>query len=482
MIKFNNVSYTYPTGNACITNLNLHIKQGEFIVLCGKSGCGKTTVTRIINKLIPFFYEGKLTGEVLIKGQDIKEESISDMVSICGSVFQNPKSQFFNMETDGELAFGCENLQLSKEEILARMERTIKILNLEKLMKRSVFELSGGEKQQIACGSIYATNPEIYVFDEPSSNLDTMAIKRLANVLMMLKQQGKTVIIAEHRLHFLLDLADRFLYFDNGHLAQEYTSEKLKALSPKDLSSLGLRTINLNNLQFIKKDSPIENETVISIKNLIYKRKKSNILDIKNLNIPKNSILAIIGHNGAGKTTLAQVMCGFIKAKGTIEFAGKALKPKQRILKSYMVMQDVNRQLFCESVLKEVQLGAVNQQEEYIVDLLNSMNLEMFKDRHPASLSGGQKQRVAICASIAAQKDIVIFDEPTSGLDYIGMKNLCDLISNTANNNLANLIITHDLELILGCCTHVLEINKKEIYPLDDKGINVLRTYLESSL
>ncbi|MFI3257230.1 MAG: ABC transporter ATP-binding protein [Spirochaetales bacterium] len=480
MVKINNVTYRYSveSDEYSIKNLNLHIKKGEFIVLCGRSGCGKTTVTRLINGLIPHLYEGEMLGTVEVAEKNTKDVELSDLAGICGSVFQSPKSQFFNTDTTGELAFGCENLHLSKEEIGQRLEKAIKELSLGKLTNRDIFKLSGGEKQQIACGSIYATDPEIYVLDEPSSNMDAGAIVRFKNILQTLKNQGKTVIISEHRLYFLMDLADKFLYFSDGELKETFTPNQLHKFSTEELTLHGFRTTDLEKI--MPANTKYESSDNIELKEIICTRAGKNVLEIQNLLLPTKSIIAIIGENGAGKSTFAEVLTGLLKAKGTVIFNAKPIKPKQRTEKSYMVMQDVNRQLFENSVQSEITLGAKKENKERAEQFMQSMDISEFKNRHPASLSGGQKQRVAICAAIAAEKEIMVYDEPTSGLDYRGMKNLCDVILSQQEKHATTMIITHDMELILGCCTHVLHLSEgtvKDFYTMNDDGLSKLKDF-----
>lgn len=480
MIHINHVTYRYSTeSDACsIKNLDLHIQKGEFVVLCGRSGCGKTTVTRLINGLIPHLYEGETIGEVTVAGKEVKEVELSDLASVCGSVFQSPKSQFFNTDTTGELAFGCENLNFSKEETGRRMAQTVRNLSLEDLMDRDIFKLSGGEKQQIACGSICATNPEVYVLDEPSSNMDASAIMRFKRILKTLKEQGKTIVISEHRLYFLMDLADRFLYFADGVLQAGYTPAQLAQFSQAELAAHGFRTTDLAAVQ--AQPLPCQSHQSITLQNILCVRDGKTVLDIPRLSLPEQSIIAIIGENGAGKSTFAEVLTGLLKAKGEVRIGGQMQKPKARTEKSYMVMQDVNRQLFENSVEGEIQLGATAQNAAQVNVLMQQMDIAEFATRHPASLSGGQKQRVAICAAIAAEKELMIYDEPTSGLDFKGMQNLCQLILAQQQKHRVTMIITHDMELILGCCTHVLHLSKGKctaLYSLDAAGVQALKEF-----
>lgn len=483
MIEVENVNFTYVrSGGNCLKEISFQADKGEFIVLCGRSGCGKTTLTRALNGLIPHFYEGTFEGSVKVGELNISQADLSKTAELIGSVFQNPGSQFFHIDTDGELAFGCENLAMEPEEIRSNVKRSVKTLELEALTGRNLFELSGGEKQQIACGSVYATNPQVYVLDEPSSNLDARAIRRLKRTLALLKKMGKTVIISEHRLYYLMELADRFFYMEQGEIKHIYLPDEMKRLPDEVRVKLGLRTLFLEQVSLFK-GSCENGEIAMEIAGLRCRRKKAEVLNIEYLAIPSHAVVAVVGENGAGKSTFAECVSGLLKCKGQVRVRGQVLKPRERVKNSYIVMQDVNYQLFCGSVSEEITLGTTKEQKKKETELLVSMDLVPFREKHPASLSGGQKQRVAICAAICAEKQWMFYDEPTSGLDYDGMHRFCTLLWNNRNNALASWVITHDLELIMGCCTHVLHLEQgqvKAFYELDmEHGDKLKQAFME---
>ena len=218
-----------------------HIETGKFIVLCGQSGCGKSTLLRCINHLIPEFYEGELKGFCLIDGKDIVELGIGEVGRMVASVFQDPRSQFFTVNSSSEVAFGLENFGLSQAKMVYRVNEGFKKFELEYLKDRAVFELSSGERQLIAILSAWALDTDIIVMDEPTANLDQRAISKLSTMLSELKKEGKTIVVSEHRLHYLAGLADEYWYLDSGKLLKCYNQEEMLRLTEDELADMGLR-------------------------------------------------------------------------------------------------------------------------------------------------------------------------------------------------------------------------------------------------
>ena len=476
MIDFQNVSFSYgeESSGGGIRNVNLTINTGEFVLLTGESGCGKTTITRLVNGLVPHYYEGNLEGDVLLDGKSVSDTPLYDLAAMVGSVFQNPKSQFFNVDTDSELAFACENLGYPQEDILKRIDRTVSDYHIEDLMGRSVFALSGGEKQKIACASSSVLLPGIMVLDEPSSNLDMAAIDDLRQVLSLWKKQGKTILIAEHRLYYLHDLADRVLYVKDGEIEREYTPAEFDSLSDGTRKEMGLRPFSLSKL---KPANQYQAHTAkqMEFQNFCfaYKKREPESLHIPSAELPVGETIAIIGLNGAGKSTLARCICGLEKKCGLLQVDGKTLDWKARLKHCYMVMQDTSHQLFTESVTDEVLLSIDNEDETVVDKILKQFDLLEYKDRHPLSLSGGQKQRVAIASAIVSNREIIVFDEPTSGLDLKHMREVARSLKSLADQGKTLLVITHDPELVMAGCSYVVHMEKgqiKESYPLDESG------------
>lgn len=473
MFKIENLNFSYNNSNENnLSDINLNIKRGEVILLCGESGCGKTTLTRFLNGLIPNFFTGDIYGKVYFNDTLVMHLPIYKIAEHIGSVFQNPKTQFFNVDTTSELVFGCENLGIDEEEIKNRLDVVVNDFNIEDLLEKNIFKLSGGEKQKIACASVSAVYPDVLVLDEPSSNLDSESSWSLEEIIRKWKDQGKTVIIAEHKLFFLPNVVDRAIFLKDGKINSQWSIDEFKTMNHREL---GLRQLSLENISAKRKDYYSNNLEFLELRNFNFKYGNTSALDIDNLKIPKNEIIAIIGKNGAGKSTFANCLCGLKRScKGELLYDNNALKRKDRLKKTYMVMQDVNHQLFSESVLDEVLLSMDEENIGLAEDILTNLNLIHLKDVHPMALSGGEKQRVAIASAIASGKEILIFDEPTSGLDLKNMMKVCENLRYLQSIGVSSFIITHDYELIMETCSHILHMENGKIidnYKIDEEKL-----------
>lgn len=467
MIDIEDASFTYPSEErCCLKGVDLHIARGECVLLCGKSGCGKTTVTKLVNGLIPHFVEGEIRGKITVAGMDVAGTEMYKLSQKVGSVFQNPKTQFFNIDSDSELAFGLENQGLDPDLIRGRIDETVKQLRVEGLLGRSLFEMSGGERQLLAFASVHTISPDVYVLDEPSANLDQSAIDQLRERLMTVKHQGKTVLVAEHRLYYLLDIIDKAVYMDGGEVRETFGRDELSALSTKERKERGLRTMEAPRTkeELVSDDPGRPPHQDLEVKDLCCRYKKMTILDGVSLAASGGDIIGVLGENGAGKTTLMRCLAGLLKEHGGhICIDGGRAVPRQRIRHHYMIMQDVGHQLFTESVLDECLLSDEDVPEEIVQEVLGEASLLELRDRHPMELSGGQKQRLAIATGVLSNKKVLIFDEPTSGLDYLNMCNVSNTIKRLAGSGRIIFVVTHDMEFLEAACNRGIIIDRGKI-------------------
>ena len=459
MIKFENVNVTMQ-GKRILSDINLEIQDGEFVLICGESGCGKTTMTKLINGLIPHFVRDvSVDGTITVCGKNVAEMPMYEIAELVGSVFQNPRTQFFYTNSNAEMAFGLENRGVEPEYIRKRIKNTINELDIEKLEDRDVFSMSGGEKQLLAFASVYAMNPQIYVLDETSANLDIAAMEKLSERMKVIKEKRHTVVVAEHRLAWIQKFADRIIYMKEGRIEQEFISDEFKALSDLKRKQMGLRSIVPEQIQ-IPEITGNSEDAVLQICNLSCKRKKQMIFQNISLFARAGDIIGITGKNGAGKSTFCNCLCGLLKPKGgEILYQGKKLSEKARTKLFGMVMQEVNHQLFSDSVKNECLLANEEASEQEIRELLEKFDLEEYAEYHPMILSGGQRQRLAICQAVMGEKKLLIFDEPTSGLDFRHMCQVEKLMKQLSEEKYIIIVVTHDYEFLNRACKRYIRIN-----------------------
>lgn len=480
MIQFQNVSFSYSDQQSSMTgvqNIDLTIPEGQCVLLCGASGCGKSTLLKLINGLIPNYFEGTLSGSVMVNGQSVADTPLYALSRQVGTVFQNPKTQFFNVDVASEIVFGAENQGVPQAMLQSRLEETLHNLRLEHLRDSSIFELSGGEKQKVAFASVYHMNPDIYLLDEPSSNLDAAAIGDLKAYLHRLKAEGKTVVIAEHRLYYCMDFVDRVIYLNEGKIQQDIPIQDFRALSRKTREGMGLRTIDLREICPRENKAPTE-DGMLTVRGLTVSRKKREILKDISFSANLGEIIGIAGENGAGKTTLLRTLCALHREyEGEVLWDQKPLREKQRCSQSYMVMQDVNYQLFADSVEAECSFAIKNPDPQTIDDTIRRLGLEPMRQRHPNTLSGGQKQRLAVAVSMVCGKQVLVFDEPTSGLDLRSMEKVSELIRSLARQAVV-FVVTHDYEFLCETCTRMIQLADGTIsldVPVCSQNISQLR-------
>lgn len=450
MIRLRNLSFHYEGADRnSLEDISLTIQKGEFVVLTGESGCGKTTLTRILNGLCPQFYDGRVTGDYLLDGKEALNMSLDELGINIGNVFQDPRSQFFTTNTTDEIVMAMETRNYPLALMQERLDEVSSFLHLERLLDRSVFGLSSGECQKIAIAAATATHPKVLVLDEPSANLDAESTVNLANLLKSLKEAGITIVVSEHRLHYLAKLADRLIVMKNAGIKACYCAKEVLSIPSEQMIDMGLRLFQLPQ-KMINNPSPSETN-FLKVSDISFSRPKRGIIKNASLFSAQGRVIAITGANGTGKSTLCKVISGILRENsGSINLKGKALKVRQRLKQTFFVGQDADYQLYTSNVWDELTLNlkmtpALKSRAEQI---LQQLNLSEFKMRHPISLSGGQKQRVLLAAALLRNRPILILDEPTSGLDGRHMRITAKILQQISEQHICVLLITHDMEFI----------------------------------
>lgn len=457
MTTLSHVTFAYALGegegaprSGGVMDIDLEFAPGQFVLITGPSGCGKSTILKLLNGLIPELFSGDLSGKVTLAGHETTSTDIQSLGRCAGMVFQNPRSQFFTANVIEELAFASENAGEAPEVIARRIEDAADTWALADFLDRDLTKLSGGQAQLVASAVATAGPQHILLLDEPTSNLSVEMIGRFAAALGELKGRGWTIVCAEHRVYPFREIADRVVRLAGGRVVEVCGANEFYSRSDVERRAMGLRTLKAPDAGILGEGSDRSGTTAAVVAdNLTFSYGDREVLDIDSLTLYPGQVTSLEGPNGAGKTTLARVLIGLADASaGRISFAGKDAGKHMRQARSVLVMQDVNRQLFGQSVRAEMRIGGVEVSDERIDGVLAALDLNELADRHPMTLSGGQKQRLVIACSLVADKELYVFDEPTSGVDYAQLRSISEEIRALAARGKTVLIISHDLEFI----------------------------------
>lgn len=517
IIEIENLTYYYPDEvKPALDNINLRLREGEFVLLAGGSGSGKSSLVRALSGLIPDFYGGKIAGAVKLDGADIKAMERSEVVRKVGMVFQDPESQLVMTTVEQELAFGMENLGLAPELMKRRIMEVSGALSLQEYLPENIPSLSGGLKQKTLLASILAMQPEVLILDEPTSQLDPVAGEEILTVVRRLNEDnGITVILIEQRLERCYHLADRILIMDEGKIILDSTDRAAAAewavqqespfvpplvrlfaqtgIAPlpltvkegrqalkelyrykdtldEDLVSAVSRNTEITEEPEEEKVLPAAPAPLLEVQQLwfMYGNGREALKNI-NLTLRPGDFLVIMGENAAGKTTLLKIIRGLLPpSRGRALLSGGPVS--ERMVEELAagvgyLAQNPNDYLFQPTVREEIAFTLRNlglYSEERVGQVLERFDLKPYAELNPRDLSTGERQRVALAAVLAADPPLILLDEPTRGLDYEMKARLGEMLSALRREGRAIIVVTHDVEFAAEYAKQILFLSRGE--------------------
>ena len=504
IIRIKNVNFVYDGSHRrAIADINLEVYKGEFLVITGPTGAGKSTLCQCLNGIIPHFTQGVMTGSVNVVGMDTREHPVYEMAPHIGLVFQDADAQLFGMTVEEDIVFGPSNLGYDYETCMSRINKALKDLHIEHLRERKPQELSGGQKQSVAISGVYAMLPDIIIFDEPTSMLDPWGKQNVFSIIKDInKVYGITIVLVEHEMNHIAKYADRVCVMDRGKIVLCGSTQEVFSKTAR-LSELGMnvpQAIELGNL--LKEDGVIQDvplsadtlieqlqtlpdmpsvpqsiiaapippacgEPIIEAKNLQFSYLgEGNQLDSVSVSFQKGDFAAVIGQNGAGKTTLMRSIIGLLKPQsGEILVLGRDIRENTVAELSATVgyvFQNPDEQIFTDSVLDELNFGPDNlgrsrqDSAPLVEEVLSEVGLTHYQNTWPKYLSKGERQRLSMGAIITMNPEVIIVDEPTTGQDWRETLWIMDLLKKMNERGKTILIITHNMEIVNRYCNRVL--------------------------
>ncbi len=473
------VSFRYREREmTAIRNISFAAVPGEILLIAGASGCGKTTLIRCINGLIPRSYKGDCSGRILLNGESTSGWALSRISQKIGTVLQDPERQILGTKVLHEVAFGLENLNMPRSEILPRVDEALDFLNISYLRDRDTFNLSGGEKQKVALAGVLAMRPSILLLDEPLASLDPASALETLGMVRRLADEGMTVLLIEHRFEDVLRIhPERVMYMASGEIkylgplagfekVADYHEVKLPAgvvceRASRDPAPPALKILPGVGALSVDGAAPLVRFDQVAFG---YEA-ETEVLHGINLDIKAGDVIAVLGPNGAGKTTFVKHAIGLLKPRsGRVLVDGRdthSASVAQIAATLGYVFQSPSHMLFAPSVREELSFGPKNlkhskdQVEKEVKQALEIVNLVEFEKDPPLALSFGQQKRVSIAAILAMRSRILVMDEPTAGQDYKNYMSFMDAILQLPGFE-AILFITHDVDLAVIFANRVL--------------------------
>lgn len=494
-----NLSFRYrDRQGAAIHHLSFTANPGEVLLIAGASGCGKTTLIRCINGLIPRSYKGEMSGKVAVFGEDVSGWKLSQISQKIGTVLQDPERQILGTKVLNEVAFGLENLGMPRDEIFSRVDEALNFLKISHLRSRETFNLSGGEKQKVALAGILAMRPSIILLDEPLASLDPASAQDTLDAVRTLADQGMSILMVEHRVEDVLRIKpERVMFMSDGEIRYlgdvaglskivNYREVKLPAEDIVERAKRDPAPVKIQVLPGVTRSGPSEGESLVKFEDVAFGYESGvEVLHGINLQINRGDVIAVLGPNGAGKTTFVKHAIGLLKPKSGRVFVGgrdthEASVAEIASMLGY-VFQSPSHMLFAPTVHDELAFGPTNmkhakeQIEQEVKEALRIVNLSEKENDPPLALSFGQQKRVSIAAILAMRSRILVMDEPTAGQDYQNYMNFMDSILQMPAFE-AILFITHDVDLAAIYANRVLMISGGKLVA-DGKPQDVLRDF-----
>lgn len=491
--KVNNISYKYTTdGPQVLKNVSFSIEQGKVTAIVGPSGCGKSTLVQIFSQVIP-----KLIGNGELEGSfDVPEGTFVSVVS------QNPENQLFGYGVEDAIAFGLENIGMPQAEIVERMEYVLDLLKLQYLRKRSVDNLSGGQRQSVCIASVLAMKPDILIMDEPVSSLDPNGKKMVQDILGELRDSGNTTVIVDNNLVWSAGIVDHVVGILDGEVVFDGSrdeffqnfelQEKLGVILPQEVEIYRALSAKVPDVKMFynmdqaraelagrttaktraEKEAAAESfNPVIRVKDLV-KQFSDGFIGLKQVNaqVPEGKIVAILGQNGSGKTTFVKHLNGLYKpTSGEVDYRGESILGKSvaQISKNIiLVFQHPEHMLFEETVEKELtfcaRMQGVDFTEENIMEILTRYHLEKEKENFPLNLSMGQKHMLTILSVLLSSADVILLDEPTLGMDGFLIGDLEKMVLELKKAGKTIIMISHEIPFVFRLADYTVILNHGE--------------------
>jgi len=519
MITFDHYSCTYSSGKPMLHQLNLNITPGEFVFVTGPSGGGKSTLCFSINGLIPHETEGSTyQGSVTVDGSRVQDVYPNDLVSVVGTVLQDPEWQLVRGTVKEELTFALENMGYPTDEIDRRLEEVVERVEIGSLLLRSTLDLSGGQKQRVAIAACLMTKPKVIVLDEPTAELDPLGKQMVLDTIRQLHQEwGYTIVFVDHNLDVSMPYVDRVIVVADGKIVADappsllYDEPLVREWLPMPqvielARKLGVKiedeqrgecdplTVEelrkaLHNRGVVCPEPPKQRpnhgseaggspggETLLELKNITFRyRKQEDEMTIKplNLRIGRGEFAAVIGRNGAGKSTICKLITGLLKPHGgELLIHGKPsseFRADQRVRHIGFVFQNPDYQFVRRTVYDEVAYGLSVQKlpageiDARVKKVTQLLHIDKYLQEHPHFLSRGERRRVAIASILVMQPEVIILDEPTTGLDSVRCREMMDYITELWRQGHTIIMLTHDMRVVADYISRTIVLSQGQI-------------------